>query len=99
LTCEAYIDDVNVYAKDNDEFLTRLREVLQRFRHHKVFLEASKCFLGYSELNYLGKVISYEGLQMSQDRVKQVADLPTPQLSKQLKSFLGIVIDYAIQHT
>jgi hypothetical protein len=55
-----YIDDVNVYAKDNDEFLTRLREVFQRFRHHKVYLKASKCFLSYSELNYLGKVISSE---------------------------------------
>ena len=89
-TCEVYIDDVNVYAKDNDEFLTRLREVFQRFRHHRVYLKASKCFLGYSELNYLGKVISSEGLQMSKDRVKQVVDFPTPQLSKQLKSFLGI---------
>jgi RNase H-like domain found in reverse transcriptase len=38
----------------------------------------------------LGKVISSEELQMSQDRVKQVVDFPTPQLSKQLKSFLGI---------
>jgi Reverse transcriptase (RNA-dependent DNA polymerase) len=32
-TCEVYIDDVNVYAKDKDEFLTPLREVFQRFRH------------------------------------------------------------------
>jgi hypothetical protein len=38
----------------------------------------------------LGKVISHEGLKMSQDRVRQVVDFPTPQLSKQLKSFLGI---------
>jgi Reverse transcriptase (RNA-dependent DNA polymerase) len=89
-TCEVYIDDVNVYAKDSDEFLARLREVFQRFRHHKVYLKASKCYLGYSELNYLGTVISSEGLQMSQDRFKQVVDFPTPQLSKQLKSFLGI---------
>jgi Reverse transcriptase (RNA-dependent DNA polymerase) len=88
--CEVYIDDVNVYTKDNDEFISRLREVFQRFRHHKVYLKTSKCYLGYSELNYLGKVISSEGLQMSQDRVKQVVDFPTPQLSKQLKSFLGI---------
>jgi Reverse transcriptase (RNA-dependent DNA polymerase) len=84
-TCEVYIDDVNVYAKDNDEFLTRLREVFQRFRHHKVYLKASKCFLGYSELNYLGKV---EGLQMSQDRVKQVADFPTLKLPNSLRAFL-----------
>ena len=38
----------------------------------------------------MGKAISSDGVQMSKDRVKQVADFPTPQLSKQLKSFLGI---------
>jgi hypothetical protein len=51
-------------------------------------------YLGYSELNYLSKVISSEGLQMSQDRVKQVVDFPTPQLSEQLKSFLNITNHY-----
>jgi hypothetical protein len=52
-TCEVYIDDVNVFGKDAEQFLARLREVFERFRHHKVYLKASKCYLGYSELNYL----------------------------------------------
>ena len=89
-TCEVYIDDVNVFGKDKEQFMTRLREVFERFRHHKVYLKASKCFLGYSELNYLGKVISSEGLKMSQQRIRQVVDFPTPTISKHLKSFLGI---------
>jgi transposase InsO family protein len=89
-TCEVYIDDVNVFGKDAGQFLARLREVFERFRHHKVYLKASKCYLGYSELNYLGKVISSEGLKMSQQRIQQVVDFPTPTISKHLKSFLGI---------
>jgi hypothetical protein len=67
-TCEVYIDDVNVFGKYAEQFLNRLREVFERFRHHKVYLKASKCYLGYSELNYLGKFISSEGLKMSQQR-------------------------------
>ena len=89
-TCEVYIDDVNVFGKDTEQFMSRLREVFERFRLHKVYLKASKCFLGFSELNYLGKVISSEGLKMSQQRIRQVVDFPTPTFSKQLKSFLGI---------
>jgi Reverse transcriptase (RNA-dependent DNA polymerase) len=57
-TCEVYIDYINVFGKDTEQFMSRLPEVFERFRLHKVYLKASKCFLGFSELNYLGKVIS-----------------------------------------
>jgi hypothetical protein len=70
--------------------MSRLREVFERFRLHKVYLKASKCLLGFSELNYLGKAISSEGLKISQQRIRQVADFPTPTFPKRLKMFLGI---------
>ena len=88
--CEIYIDDVNVFASNNDEFISRLRQVFTRFRHHKVYLKAAKCYLGFSELNYLGKIITSEGLKMSNSKVQSVVDFSTPTLSKQLKSFLGM---------
>ena len=89
-TCEVYIDDVNIFGRNNEEFISRLREVFERFRKHKVFLKASKCFIGYSELNYLGKVITKDGIKMSTDKIKTILDFPLPTVSKQLKSFLGI---------
>jgi hypothetical protein len=86
-TCEVYIDNVNVFGKDTGQFMSRLREVSERFRLHKVYLKASKCFLRFSELNYLGKVISSEGLKMSQQRIRQ---LLTSQLQPFLSSLKGI---------
>ena len=41
----------------------------QRFRLHNLFLKASKCKFGYSELDFAGKFISEEGLQMSRTRI------------------------------
>ena len=67
-----YIDDCNVFGKDTDELVFRLRLVFQRFRQHKLFLKPYKCYLGYSEIDYVGKVLSAEGLKMSQEKIRQV---------------------------
>ena len=56
-----------------------------------MFLKASKCKFGYSELDFVGKVVSEEGLQMSRKRIQSVLDFPVPVYAKQLKSFLGTV--------
>jgi hypothetical protein len=90
LICEMYIDDCIVYGSDTKEFVDRLRQVFMRFRQHHLFLKASKCHFGYTEIEYVGKVISEDGLKMSQEKIRSVLDFPVPIISKQLKSFLGL---------
>ena len=88
--CEMYIYDCIVYAATREEFLDRLRQVFVRFRKHHLFLKASKCHFGYTELEYVGKVITEEGLKMSKEKIRSVLEFPVPTISKQLKSFLGL---------
>jgi transposase InsO family protein len=90
LICEMYIDDCIVYGSDMNEFVDRLRQIFMRFRKHHLFLKASKCHFGYTEIEYVGKVISEKGLKMSQEKIRSVLDFPVPSVSKQLKSFLGL---------
>ena len=66
--CEMYIDDCIVYGNTDGEFVARLRSIFERFRLPNLFLKASKCKFGYSELDFVGKVIPEEGLQMSRKR-------------------------------
>ena len=56
MICEMYIDDCQVFGANNDEFVTRLRSILLRFRKHNLYLKASRCYFGYSELEFVGKV-------------------------------------------
>jgi RNase H-like domain found in reverse transcriptase len=56
-----------------------------------MFLKAQKSFFGYSEIDFVGKVLSEKGLKMSQLKIQSALDFPIPVVSKQLKSFLGIV--------
>ena len=62
--CEMYIDDCNVFGRTTDEFIDRLREVFKRFRTHNLFLKAKKCYFGFAELDFVGKVLSEDGLKM-----------------------------------
>jgi hypothetical protein len=84
IICEMYIDGCNVFAKDIDESVVRLRLIFERFRKHNIFVKANKCFLGYAEIDYVGKVLSSKGLKMPQERIRQVLDFPKPEISKQL---------------
>ena len=86
-----YIDDCNVFGKDTIEFINRLRGVFLRFKIHKLFLKAKKYYFGYVEIDFVGKVLSEKGLQMSETKICSVSDFPKPVIAKQLKSFLGLV--------
>ena len=84
-----YVDDCTVFGDTNIEFVSRLKLIFEHFRKHNLYLKASKCFFGYSELEFVGRVVSEKGLQISRTKIQSVLDFPLPTVSKQLKSFLG----------
>ena len=90
ISCEVYLDDCIVYARGNAEFLKRLREVFERFRLRKLFLKAKKCKFGVKRIEYVGRVISKEGLSMSEAKIKSVLEFPRPKTVTALRGFLGL---------
>ena len=84
-----YIDDCTVFGDTNIKFVSRLKLIFERFRKHNLYLKASKCFFDYSELEFVGKVVSEKGLQISRTKIQIVLNFPLATVSKQLKSFLG----------
>ena len=63
--------------------------ISERFRKHNLYLKSSKCFFGYSEVEFVGRVVSEKGLQISRTKLQSLLDFPLPTVSKQLKSLLG----------
>jgi transposase InsO family protein len=89
-TCEIYLDDCIVHANDNDTFISRLETVFQRFEKHLLFLKPGKCKFGTPKVEFCGRVISKDGISMSDKKISQVLNFPLPVYAKQLKSFLGL---------
>ena len=70
MICEMYIDDCTVFGDTNIKFVSRLKLIFERFRKHYLYLKASKCFFGYSELEFVGRVVSEKGLQMPRTKIQ-----------------------------
>ena len=88
--CEVYLDDIIVHGKTHEEFLFRLRQVFDRMDRYHIKLKPNKCKFGLSSVEYCGRVISKNGLSMSEKKIASVINFPIPEFAKQMKSFLGL---------
>ena len=85
-----YIDDIIVFSGTFEEHLEALREVLDRLIVAGLPLKASKCHFFQSKLSYLGHIITPQGIEMDPVKVKAIVNMPTPNNSGHVRSFLGM---------
>jgi len=88
--CEVYMDDILVFAKTEDEFITNCRTIFKRLRKHKLTANPTKTRLAMQNAEYVGHVIDEQGLTFSKEKIDSVANFEKPKTAKQLKSFLGL---------
>ena len=89
-----YLDDICIYSKTFEEHLAHLDLVFTKLKQHNLKLKPSKCHLFCKEINYLGHVLSENGISTNSDKTKAVVDWPTPRTVKHLRSFLGFASYY-----
>jgi hypothetical protein len=56
-----------------------------------VRLKPSKCYFGMDHIEFLGHVFSEEGMQLSDERVQGIRQIPEPTSLKAVRSFVGMV--------
>jgi hypothetical protein len=91
ILCELYIDDVLVFGQDEESFIANLKQVFTRLRRHRITLNPKKCKFGLSQIEYVGHVISEEGVTFSKEKREKVLDFPLPKKMKELAGFLGLI--------
>ncbi|MBW0565326.1 hypothetical protein O181_105041 [Austropuccinia psidii MF-1] len=77
------------FFSSQEEHVKHVASVLQRLRDNKLFAKASKCVFHDSSVEYLGYVVSSEGLKMDYSKAQQILNCPQPKNIKALQSFLG----------
>ena len=73
-----FIDDILVTGHTRDEHKENLHKVLTRLRRYGLRLKKSKCKFFQKELEFLGHVISNEGIKPTTECVKSIQDAPCP---------------------
>ena len=85
-----YIDDVLVFSRTLEEHLQHLRKVIQRLCDAGLKLKPSKCRFIREEVEYLGHVITPQGLKTNPRIVSAITEFPRPRNLGELRRFLGL---------
>ncbi|KAK2398171.1 hypothetical protein QL285_059665 [Trifolium repens] len=85
-----FIDDILVYSKSEEEHVEHLRLVLQVLRESKLYANPSKCDFWLEEVNFLGHVISKEGIAVDPAKIDTVLSWKQPQTVTDVRSFVGL---------
>eukprot|EP00253_Pinus_taeda_P015904 PITA_15904 len=89
-----FIDDILIYSRNIEEHCEHLRIVLQTLRKHQLYAKFSKCDFFKEEIQYLGHVISKEGIAVDPEKIKAIMDWPIPKDVMNVRSFMGLARYY-----
>ena len=84
-----YLDDVLVYSMSLTEHVDRMYQVLQAHREAGVKLKPAKTSLFQEKVEYLGHMLSAEGIGMIDRYVERIKEWPVPSNPKELNTMLG----------
>ena len=87
----AFLDDIMVMGRSFEEHLQNLRKVLDRFRRYGLKLKPKKCGLFVRKVEFLGRTVSKNNIEIGTSYTDTVANWPTPKCSKDVEKFLGFV--------
>ncbi|KAJ3690822.1 hypothetical protein LUZ61_019986 [Rhynchospora tenuis] len=82
--------DILVYSTDMKEHKQHLLMVFELLKKHQLYAKMSKCVFGTKEIEYLGHVISYQGVATDSKKIEAMLDWPTPRNVRDLRGFLGL---------
>ncbi len=89
-----YLDDIIVLSSSVDQHLARMEVALSRLHREGLKAKLSKCAFFKREVQYLGHVISSEGVSTDPGKIEAVSQWPCPTSVAELRSFLGFVSYY-----
>ena len=85
-----FIDDILIYSPNFVQHLEHLRKVFSVLRTHKFYLKRKKCVFGRPELQYLGHIISKDGVATDPSKTMEMLDWPVPSSVTELRGFQGL---------
>ncbi|XP_026396053.1 uncharacterized protein LOC113290683 [Papaver somniferum] len=82
-----FFDDILIYISSMEEHLEHLKIVFSLLRHHHLFTKMSKCSFGQSSLEYLGHIITPEGVCADLSKISRMLSWPLSKTIKELRGF------------
>lgn len=103
LSLLCYLDDLLVFAPDEETALLRLEMVFERLRSHNLKLAPKKCFFLRRSVKFLGHIVDENGVSTDNSKVENITKMSSADLmetdgvtpsQKKIRSFLGMINYY-----
>jgi hypothetical protein len=85
-----YLDDLLLGTKTIEEHLELLAQILQRLSEYGLKLQMNKCKFACDEIEYLGFIVSKDGIRPGREKTIAIEKFPVPKNSKEVHSFIGL---------
>ena len=76
--CLVYLDDIIVFSQSFKQHVQRLQLVFERLRKAGLKLSPSKCHLFQQKVEFLGHVVSGDGVSEDPKKTEAIDKWPTP---------------------
>ena len=92
-----FCNDIAIFTESMDPLvhLEKVEAVLRSLREHNLLAKGSKGEFFRTEMEFLGFVISSQGVAPLKSKVEAVLQVPEPETVSQLRSFLGMANFFA----
>lgn len=88
--CFVYLDDIIIFGSTIQEHNRNLAIVFQRLREVELKLQPDKCEFLKPELEYLGHLVTAEGIKPNPQKIEAIKNFKNPKTVTDIKSFLGL---------
>jgi hypothetical protein len=91
----AYIDDTAIFSKgDASVHVKHVGEVLDILLRANLWPNWRKCKFGCKKMEYVGHIVSKNGIEIDQRRVSKIINMPAPRNVQEIRMFNGMVVFY-----
>lgn len=86
---EAYVDDMVIKSRTEEDLLSDFQETFNQLRAINMKLNPKKCSFSVEEGQFIGHLITKQGIKANPSKVKAITDLQAPKTLKEVQSLNG----------
>jgi len=87
--CTAYHDDILIYSEDEEQHIEHVKQIREALTKAGLQVKPQKCEFHTNNVEYLGFIITMEGLRMDPAKITKIIEWPIAKKLRDVSSFLG----------